>query len=222
MRLPAFIVAAVIALASLSAGVAAAQRPPAIVGLPCESCRAALAGLPAMPPTIARLAPPGEPGEPLHVHGTVRDATGRPRAGVIVYAHQTDHRGLYPPAPAGTPTAARSHGRLRAWARSDAEGRYGFLTVRPGGYPGSDIPQHIHLHVIEPGCALYYIDDVLFSDDPRLTPAQRTKLDQGRGGHGIATPARRDGSWRVRRDIVLGRNIPGYPGCGTAPTAGAR
>lgn len=219
MRLSALTVALAVLLA---AAPAPAQRPPTIVGLPCEDCAAPLVGLPADPPSTARIAPAGEPGEPLHLQGTVRDAAGRPRAGIILYAHQTDHRGLYPPAPAGTPAAARNHGRLRAWARTDAEGRYGFLTVRPGGYPGTDIPQHIHLHVIEPGCALYYIDDVTFSDDPRLTPKQRAILDQGRGGRGIVTPERRDGGWHVRRDIVLGRNIPGYPGCDAPATAAAR
>ena len=75
------------------------------------------------------------------------------------------------------------------------------------------MPQHIHLYVIEPGCALYYIDDVLFRDDPHLTPAVARKMDHGRGGSGIVTPERVADGWQATRDIVLGRNIPGYPAC---------
>jgi protocatechuate 3,4-dioxygenase beta subunit len=68
----------------------------------------------------------------------------------------------------------------------------------------------VHIHIIEPGRCTYYVDDVLFEDDPRLTAAQRRR--PGRGGNGIVSPAR-DGSggWLVTRDIVLGERIPGYP-----------
>lgn len=187
-----------------------------IVGLPCEGCDAALDGTPAQPSTIARLAPAGEPGEPLRLTGIVRDADRHPRSGVIVYAYQTDHAGIYPPLDTPGGAAARRHGRLRAWSAADADGRYTFLTIRPGGYPDADLPQHIHLHVVERGCATYYIDDVLFTDDPRLTAAVARELDVGRGGRGIVTPSRVDGTWLAQRDIVLGQAIPGHPGCAVA------
>lgn len=183
-----------------------------VVGLPCEDCDVPLIGLPADPPSVARLAPEAEPGERLRLTGRVTDAQGRPRRGVIVYAHQTNRQGVYPGEGSGGP-GVKQHGRLRAWASSDADGMYTFLTIRPGSYPGSTLPQHIHLYVIESGCALYYIDDVLFRDDPHLTPAAARKADKGRGGTGIVTPVQAEGEWQARRDIVLGRNIPGYPGC---------
>ena len=170
-------------------------------------------GLPAHPPTTAVLAPEGERGEPLRLSGRVLDAAGRPRAGVIVYAHQTDRGGAYPGERSSRDPGIRRHGRLRAWATSDSEGRYTFLTIRPGSYPGTTMPQHIHLYVIEPCCALYYIDDVLFRDDPHLTPAVAVKADQGRGGSGIVTPQRAGNGWLAQRDITLGRNVPGYPSC---------
>lgn len=207
-----------LSLLPLAASASAPGRVPVpIVGLPCEDCQVALYGLPDVPPTVARLVSDREPGEPLHLSGVVRDAAGRARAGVIVYAHQTDHQGVYPEDGLTGPAEVRRHGRLRGWARSDAEGRYTFETIRPAGYPGSGLPQHIHLNVIEPGCATYYIDDVMFDDDPRLTEAVRRKLDQGRGGHGIVMPVRVDGVWRAQRDIVLGARIPGYRTC--APEA---
>ena len=67
------------------------------------------------------------------------------------------------------------------------DGRYTFETVRPGSYPNSRNPQHIHMHVIEPGRCTYWIDDVLFTDDPLLNDAERNRREP-RGGLGVATP----------------------------------
>lgn len=180
-----------------------------VVGLPCDGCELALDGLPAEPAVVGRLGSVDEPGEPLHLSGTVTDAQGRPQAGIIVYAHQTNATGTYPRA-----TPPHRHGRLRAWARTDAAGTYTFHTVRPGAYAGRDEPQHIHLHVIEPSCALYYIADVVFADDPLLGAARKTRLDDQRGGSGLVQPVKVEGTWQVRRDIVLGQGINGYPSCG--------
>jgi protocatechuate 3,4-dioxygenase beta subunit len=211
-----------LALATLLAAPACraetAAAPPArepIVGLPCEGCEWVFEGMPAEPPSSARIAPPEEPGEPLRIEGTVRDGAGRPVPGVVVYAYHTDANGIYPrldPAP-GRPRVR--HGRLRGWARSDETGRYAFDTIRPAGYPGTRIPQHVHLHVVEPGRCSYYIDDLQFDDDPRLTAAERSRL-RGRGGSGVAAPRRDpDGRWRATRDIVLGAKVPGYEACAT-------
>ena len=211
LRTSAARVARVLLATLLAARSAGAATP--VVGLPCEDCDVPLIGLPADPPALVRLAPDDEPGERLRLTGRVTDAQGRPRRGVVVYAHQTDRQGVYPGEGGKGDDGIRQHGRLRAWAASDAEGRYTFLTIRPGSYPRSTMPQHIHLYVIEPGCALYYIDDVLFRDDPHLTAPVARKADKGRGGSGIVTPVRTADGWLARRDIVLGQNIPGYPGC---------
>lgn len=194
----------------LASACAVAREP--IVGLPCENCEAVFEGAPARPASMARIAPPGEPGERLLLSGLVSGADGKPRAGVVVYAYHTDSGGIYPKPSKSLGKASDRHGRLRGWALTDASGRYEFETIRPGAYPDRNIPQHIHMHVLEPGCATYYIDDILFTDDPLLKPMREK---QKRGGSGITTP-RRDGSgtWLVTRDIRLGLNIPGYPGCG--------
>jgi protocatechuate 3,4-dioxygenase beta subunit len=182
-----------------------------IVGLPCEGCEAVFDGRPHDPPSHARIAAVDEPGEPLRLYGTVHDRAGHPQAGIIVYAYHTDQSGHYPSPLAHVGNAAMRHGRLRAWAQTDANGRYQFDTIRPGSYPARDLPEHIHMHVIEPDRATYYIDDVMFRDDPKLTPKQIRLLTLGRGGSGITSPVRKDGTWLVRRDIVLGLHIPGYP-----------
>lgn len=185
--------------------------PEPIVGLPCDGCEAVFDGRPDTIASRVRIAPPDEPGEALTLIGHVRDKTGRAQAGVIVYAYHTDHHGIYPQSTASAGEAARRHGRLRAWAQTNAQGEFRFDTIRPGSYPLRDTPEHIHMHVIEPGRFSYYIDDVVFTDDPKLTSAYIRDHDTGRGGSGIASPQRWDGVWQVRRDITLGRRIPGHP-----------
>jgi protocatechuate 3,4-dioxygenase beta subunit len=66
------------------------------------------------------------------------------------------------------------------------------------------------MHVIEPGRCTYYIEDVLFDDDPLLTPLERSRREN-RGGIGLAVPLREGSGWVVTRDIVLGAAVPGYP-----------
>jgi intradiol ring-cleaving dioxygenase-like protein len=176
-----------------------------VIGGPCEGCEHVFAGLPAELGSRSRIAPPQEPGEPMIIEGVVRSAEGKPVEGIIVYAYHTDAGGVYP-------RGTTRHGRLRGWARSGSDGRYRFDTIRPGGYPGLDTPQHVHMHVIEPGRATYPIDDIIFADDPRLTAEHRRQMRRGRGGDGLARPTRNAaGVWRVQRDIALGRSVPGYP-----------
>jgi protocatechuate 3,4-dioxygenase beta subunit len=173
-----------------------------VIGGPCEGCELVFVGMPENPTSHARIAPLDEPGEPLHIEGVVRTPDGEPAPGIIVYAYQTDATGIYPEAPT-------RHGRLRGWARTDGAGRYDFDTIRPGAYPGRTIPQHIHMHVIEPGRATYWIASIHFSDDPLLTSEDRERLESGRGGSGLVDPKRNSaGAWVVRRDIVLGLGVP--------------
>lgn len=200
----AAVIAALLLSASACGSQEAAQREPELGG-PCEGCDAVFVGMPESLTATARIAPAGEPGEALVLEGTVRTATGAPAPGIIVYAYHTDAGGIYP-------RAGTRHGRLRGWARTDASGSYRFDTIRPGAYPGGSNPQHIHMHVIEPGKWTYWIGDVMFADDPLLTDKQRENPGNRRGGHGETTP-RRDaqGVWWARRDIVLGEGIAEYP-----------
>jgi protocatechuate 3,4-dioxygenase beta subunit len=183
----------------------------------CDGCEAIFEGQPDRMSAGARIAGPGEPGEPLVLEGVVRDAAGRPRAGVIVYAYHTNAQGVYPRGEPPLGEAARRHGKLRGFARTDEGGHYRFETIRPAAYPGRNVPQHIHMQILEPGRCHYYIDDVVLTDDPLLTDAQR-KRREGRGGSGISAPRRapgRTGAWMVRRDIQLGAGVPGYARCGS-------
>lgn len=186
-------------LAMPSCGRGAAQQLP----LPaCEWCGAADA--PREPGATARIAPPGEPGSPLAISGTVRGVARRPVPGVLVYAYHTNARGVYPRR--GDETGnARRHGSLRAWVRTDAEGRYAFLTIRPAAYPGRDEPAHVHLTVMPRGGVESWVDAVEFDDDPLLTPAVRGRRPNT-GGPGIVRPVTdARGVQHVVRDITLER-----------------
>ena len=180
---------------------AKAAEPEPVLGGPCEGCEWVFDSMPAQLSSTARIAPVNEPGTPLVIEGVVRSGDGKPAPGIIVYAYHTDDTGIYP-------RAQNRHGRLRGWARTDAEGRYRFDTIRPRAYPGRKIPEHVHMHVIEPGKGTYYLDELRFTDDPLIADANRATDE--RGGKGLARPERAETGWRVRRDIVLGRNIPGY------------
>jgi len=147
------------------------------------------------------------------VVGRVLNSKGQPQPGIVVYAYQTNGKGVYPEAPGVRDSETRRQGTLRAWVKTDASGLYAFDTIRPDSYPAGDIPEHIHFHLVEPGCSTYYIDDIMFTDDPKLTPKQIRRIAKNRGGNGISTPLKKDGVLYVTRDIHLGQNIPGYKAC---------
>jgi protocatechuate 3,4-dioxygenase beta subunit len=189
-------------------------KPDPIIGR-CGDCTGPYEGMPDKLTARSRIAPLSEPGEPLTVTGQVFGADGKPRAGVIIYAYHTDEHGIYREPNPPRSTASNHHGTLRGWAATDAQGRYTFDTIRPANYPNTTEPAHIHMHVIERGCATYFIDELVFSDDSKLTPAMRERVSQGRGGKAIATPGREGAGkpWQVVRDIYLGKDIPDYPKC---------
>lgn len=188
------------------------NRPVPVIGNSCEGCEAIFDGIPADIPSQIRLAPSGEPGVPMRIFGRVLDGSGRARAGIVVYAYQTDHTGIYPRPRQRLGREAMRHGRLRGWVRSDAQGRYAIDTIRPGSYPGQDVAEHVHMHVLEPGCFTYFIDDLMFLDDPKLSAEERQQA-HGTGGNGFLRPAMVSGVWWVERDIVLGLGVPGYREC---------
>ncbi|MEM8526387.1 MAG: intradiol ring-cleavage dioxygenase [Bacteroidota bacterium] len=148
-------------------------------------------------------------GPKLKVTGIVYQKDGKtPAADVIVYAYHTDRNGIYPKKE-NSKGWERRHGYLRAWVKTNADGKYTFYTFRPAAYPNRDIPEHIHLTIKEPNKNEYYIDDVVFDDDPLLTTGKRKKR-RNRGGSGIVVLEKESDLLLGRRDIILGRNIPDY------------
>jgi len=147
--------------------------------------------------------PKGVPGERLVLSGRVLQTDGRtPAPGVIVYAHHTNADGIYPKH-GNEQGWGRRHGYLRAWVMSNEKGEYRFETIRPGTYPTRTDPAHIHFIIKEPDRQEYWIEDVVFTDDPLVNDRYKARLSN-RGGNGVVTPQRlEDGSWTARRDIIL-------------------
>ena len=124
---------------------------------------------PAPAPSTGRVTPAGEPGEPLTVSGTVVDPDGRPIAGASLYVYQTDREGYY-----GLKPASDSRNpRLKLFLRSDAMGAWSFETIKPGSFPKSRAPAHIHFEVAAPGRA-NRVFEIVFEGDPFITDHMRT------------------------------------------------
>lgn len=129
----------------------------------------------------ARIAPPSEPGDPLTVHGRVVGEDGTtPLGSAIVFAYQTDRGGLY-----DKPGSPAHSWRLKGWAQTTPDGAFEFSTIRPGGYPGSNIPQHIHLQVFLADGRRYWGEELQFADDPRLPANERGTAARVRAENGV-------------------------------------
>ena len=150
-----------------------------------------------------------EAGESLVLSGTVYQTDGTtPAPDVVVYAYHTNTGGIYPTR--GDETGwARRHGYLRGWVKTDSQGRYRFRTIRPGTYPRRSTPAHVHMIVKEPQLPEYWIDQVVFEDDPFVTSAYRRQR-RGRGGSGIIDLTRdKKDVWHGVRDITLEQHPEG-------------
>ena len=179
------------------------------VGGPCEVCDLMFKGMPANMSWETTIALANEPGEPLIISGIIYQKDGKtPARDIILYVYHTDKAGYY--SPGTTENSSTRHGHLRGWMKTNAQGRYQFNSIRPGGYPNGKAPQHIHPTIKEPNTSLYWIDEYLFDDDPLLTAAEK-KRQEKRGGSGIIHLEKNSkGEWIGKRDIILGMNIPNY------------
>jgi protocatechuate 3,4-dioxygenase beta subunit len=150
-------------------------------------------------------------GQKLIVSGTVYKTDKKtPAKGIIIYYWQTNEKGFYANHPTLDSRAAR-HGYIRGWVKTDSEGKYTIYTIRPASYPHTNLPAHIHLLVKEPNLKNeYYIDDIIFTDDPLVT--EQVKKDAlNKGGSGIAKANNVSGVLKATRNIILGQNIQNYP-----------
>lgn len=180
-----------------------------LVGGPCEGCEAifeygskALSEVDTMPGFNSN-------GSRLKLTGKIYKNDGKTPAGdVILYIYHTNQKGIYEKRGDETGWGGR-HGYMRGWIKTDSEGRYTFYTIRPGSYPNSKEPAHIHGIILELNGYYYWIDEWQFKDDP-LLEINKEREDKARGGSGI-TELKKEGNILVaERDIILGKNIPGY------------
>jgi catechol 1,2-dioxygenase len=129
-------------------------------------------------PNGASIARSHTPGPQLFVRGRVLDVDGTPLSGALVDVWQSSPVGLYE-----NQDPEQDEMNLRGRFRTDAEGRYGFRSVRPAGYPvptGGPVgqllraqrrhpyrPAHVHFIVSAPGHRTL-ITQIFVDDDEHL------------------------------------------------------
>ncbi len=152
---------------------------------------------PANAPSRAALTTASEPGTRLSVSGRVVTPDGKAIGGASIYVYQTDAKGEYVPGTSG----GSDRPRLFAYLRSDANGRYAFTTVRPGSYPGTSNPGHIHYEVVPPGHQPR-VYEIVFEGDPVIPEQFRSQARAPFGSVAIVTTrTNADGSLQVEHDI---------------------
>ena len=159
---------------------------------------------PATAPAQVSLVASAERGTPLSVSGRVVGSGGRAIAGASIYVYQTDANGEYVPGVTGGSDRPRLFGLLR----SDAEGRYAFTTIKPGSYPNSRNPAHIHFEVSAPGHD-DRIYEIVFEGDPFISERFRQQAGEPYGGVVIvALRPTSGGGLEVSHDIRLNGKRP--------------
>lgn len=131
--------------------------------------------------TVLQITTPEEPGKKIKVIGYIKNANGQPVDNALVYLYQTDARGWYA---ADAPhvnayEGDTQHSRLFGYVRSDKNGKFELHTIKPSGYPRSDLPAHIHIHVWDDRYSTY-VTELLFDDDERLIGRIREEANRSR------------------------------------------
>ena len=144
-----------------------------------------------MGPAVADLTTlhPGEPiGQRIIVTGKVLDEAGRPVPNTVMEIWQANAAGRYahPKDQWNAPLDPNFTGAGRVI--TDSEGRYRYVTIRPGAYPWGNHPNawrpaHIHLSLLGPAFVTRLVTQMYFPDDPLI------ELDPIAGA--VPEPARR-------------------------------
>jgi protocatechuate 3,4-dioxygenase beta subunit len=142
-----------------------------------------------------------EPGTRIVVKGTIIDPSRSPVAGALAYVYHTSAKGWYSDKAAHIRAWAGDarHARLFGYLKSGLQGSFEVRTIKPGGYPRSTLPQHIHFEVEAQGY-LPLATELLFDDDPRLNSEQRERAKRER--FIIAAPVPGPGGMTMYRHTV--------------------
>ncbi|HEY9475145.1 MAG TPA: protocatechuate 3,4-dioxygenase subunit beta [Mycobacteriales bacterium] len=120
----------------------------------------------------------GEPqGQRIVVSGQVRDSDGRPVPYTLVEVWQANAAGRYRHAVDNWPAPLDPNFTGLGRTMTDSQGRYRFVTIRPGAYPWGNHdnawrPAHIHFSLFGRAFTqrlvtqMYFPDDPLFDTDP--------------------------------------------------------
>lgn len=124
-----------------------------------------------------------EAGTQITIKGSVTDEKGNTIKNALVYVYQTSDKGWY------SDTGAHiliyegdiRHARIFGYFKTDDKGAFSFETIKPKGYPKSDLAAHIHIQFWDKNNEpLFGPGELQFEDDPRMTPARKAKsLQEG-------------------------------------------
>ena len=115
---------------------------------------------------------PGEPlGERMIVAGRVTDGAGRPVAGQLVEVWQANAAGRYAHGRDRHPAPLDPNFTGTGRCLTDADGRYRFVTVKPGPYPWRNHvnawrPAHIHFSLFGTDFTQRVVTQMYFPGDP--------------------------------------------------------
>ena len=128
-------------------------------------------------------------GERIIVTGRVVDGDGSPIPHTLIEIWQTNAAGRYRHVKDGHPAPLDPNFTGAGRALTDAEGRYRFVTIKPGAYPWRNHsnawrPAHIHFSLFGPAFVtrlitqMYFPGDPLFAFDPILQSVRDEKARQ--------------------------------------------
>ena len=156
---------------------------------------------------VLKITRTNEPGKKIKVIATVKNKDGQPIPNALVYLYQTDSRGWYA---ADAPHILMyegdiRHARLFGYVKTDKNGKIELHTIKPSGYPKSDLPAHIHVHVMAEGYRSYRIE-FLFQDDERLKGEILNRAVVDGGMIGIPEPVESPFVQKFSYEIRLTKN----------------
>lgn len=176
----------------------------------CEGCEAVFEyGQKALTNTVT-LPDYNSEGKKIMITGTIYQPDGKtPAKDVIMYVYHTDQAGRYT-ANRGDSGWALRNGSIRGWIKTGNDGRYTIHTLWPGIYPSRNAPAHIHPIILEPDGRYYWLNSFLFEGDSLISQRDLDPHELRGGGNGVMKMEKRANVWVGQRDIVLGKNVPGY------------
>lgn len=139
-----------------------------------RSWNEALRQRPAVLDSVARIAPEEEPGIGMIISGQVLNPDGTTADGVIVHASHRDQHGL----DFGPRDESVTTWRLQGWARTDADGRFEFRSIRPAADHLGREPAHIHFTLESAKFGRQWMPSIFLADDPLATAEMRRTFDQ--------------------------------------------
>jgi protocatechuate 3,4-dioxygenase beta subunit len=133
----------------------------------------------------------GEPiGERIIVHGRVLDGDGKPVRNTLIEIWQANSAGRYRHIRENHPAPLDPNFDGGGRTLTDEQGRYRFITIKPGAYPWGNHPNawraaHIHISLFGPAFVtrlvtqMYFPGDPLFFQDP-IFHSVRSERDRDR------------------------------------------